>query len=221
MNHDGQPDPLKGWIFMMVYWSIGAWVGLQQGYLQRMSLLDYSLPKTWYLISIAITAVCQYCLNLRYDAYGRKPHYGVSLAFSVLNGVFETMLFFAFYDLGRDGIVSAAPKWVRIGLGFTVFSIYNALIHAFFWLPMGFPRHSRVDASPFHKGGLPFLIVVSIVWLALYEQYDDIGVVCILHFGFNLWAVIRMALPPPWAKKEPMQETASTGTAKRQKLLAD
>jgi hypothetical protein len=84
--------------------------------------------------------------------------------------------------------------------GFFTFVVYAGLIHVLFWLPLAFPLHIQTDAKPFLIHGLPALIAMSVMWLYLYEMYDDILLVCVLHATIDTWTAVKIALPPPWAK---------------------
>eukprot|EP00521_Asterionellopsis_glacialis_P002866 CAMPEP_0195263558 /NCGR_PEP_ID=MMETSP0706-20130129/10374_1 /TAXON_ID=33640 /ORGANISM="Asterionellopsis glacialis, Strain CCMP134" /LENGTH=132 /DNA_ID=CAMNT_0040317757 /DNA_START=250 /DNA_END=648 /DNA_ORIENTATION=+ len=129
-----------------------------------------------------------------------------------MNGTLETFLFLATFDVGYDCVaffmspatdVTVVPYWTKMIaklVGFTTFSIYSAIIHDKFWLPLVFPQHLKPNATSFHKSGLPAIIVMSIFWLLiLYDatSHENVLAVCILHTIFNALGSADICLPSP------------------------
>ena len=127
------------------------------------------------------------------------------------NGICETSIFLAFYDLGaiclsdlvmeEDG--SSIRKCLAFLLGYIVLSIYAAPIHMKFWMPLAFPVHfSQDDAKIFYKRGLPELQLMTISWLIIYATKNDINSVVILYMMFNYCGTFAMGLELPSLTKK-------------------
>jgi len=88
---------------------------------------------------------------------------------------------------------------VSFSAGFITHSMYSALIHAHFWLPHAFPPHVRADAKPFTSDALPYLTMLSAVWMGMFFVCEDPLSVASLHVALNIGAAHAMGLQPPWA----------------------
>jgi hypothetical protein len=195
----GQSNAILSWMYMAAYWAVAFFVGWKKGYLQQLHLHhDVTL---WHIVALHVTIFCQMAFNTRFDRHDRIPNLFWSALFAAFNGLCETFCFLYSYDLGRHHRFSHDRPWVGMLLGWNVYFIYNALIHAKFWLTRAFPPdHIKQDAPPFQKHGLPILLALSIAWLGIYEYFDDVLYVCFLHAIVDGWAAWKIALPGPWQK---------------------
>lgn len=206
LDEEGQKDMKEGWKWLTGYWTIGAIIGVKFGYFSR--LLQWA-PKAmlnpWYGLAFAGTALCSKMFNTRNTTFGRKFEFGSSAAFSLANGLAESFLFLASYDLGRKvlGSMFNMDKAAGIITGFSVYSIYSAIVHLFFWLPKGFPKHVKPTAPKFERQGLPIVTAMSLIWFGIYEQFADVAFFCLLHTFFDWQGAVVMAMPGPWSEAEP------------------
>jgi hypothetical protein len=184
----------RPWRYMLVYWSIGCWVGYAYDY-----FLMCSLPNPTSAVAMAwlVTIFCQLRLNTRFCRYNRQLDRALLVVFALSNGTAETMLFLASYDGCKivAAMMRSCPHVVQMAFGFLGFSIYSALIHDMFWLKMVFPPHIKPDAKPFLSHGLPFLLFVSACWFYVYEVYGDVLSVIILHAIVDAMAGYQFAFP--------------------------
>ena len=212
INKEGQNDPRKAWLWMALYWSVGHFVAVEQGYYN--SLLSFRSPTLWHLFSVLVTFGCQRKLNDRFSSFGRKLEVSSVVVFGLANGVFETFCFLFMYDLGRKHLSQtfSLSNQTSTALGFVIFSAYSGLIHAFFWIRLVFPKHTRPEAPSFHKHGLPLLTLISIAWLGLYEMHSDIFCICSLHCVVDLWGGYNIHLPSPFSFSSPPEGITKTHT---------
>lgn len=195
-KHDvGQNNSEKAWIYMACYWSVAHWLGLKLGYWERMFQWK-SLVSPWHGIAFVTTLECQRRFLARFDRYGRKSNVLATVLFGMGNGFYEIIYFLCAYDFGRHYLKQrlGLSDELAIFAGYTMYSFYNAFIHAFFWLPMVFPKHTKPDAPPFHTHALPLLNIVSVVWLGIYETQDNIAFICFLHAIYDGWAAWDIGL---------------------------
>jgi hypothetical protein len=184
----------KPWTYLLIYWTTGWAVALWKDYLSLWATPSLTL---WHFAALTLTILLQSHLNKRFSNYGRRPDYFGITCFALFNGVAETMLFLAYYDYGRVTLAEqmGLTLYPSIALGFLTYSIYCTLIHAFFWDQLILPLHLRLDARPFHRDGLPALLALSMVWLALYEVHGDVSTVCILHILVDFMVGHNIAYP--------------------------
>lgn len=188
-------DARKAWIFMIAYWAIGLLIAFTKNYTNKLAIqiTPYSV------FVLVVSLLCQYFLSQRYTDFGRKRTWIPIIVFGTFNGFCETMIFLGVYDIARQ--IQNVHKIVTVTIGFTLFSIYSALVHEHFWLPHALPPHVKPDAPPFTNTGLPYLIIMSIGWFFLYEIQGDILSICIIHFMIDVWAASVMSLPSPFLAK--------------------
>jgi hypothetical protein len=199
-----QRHPRDAWIYMSIYWLLGAMIGQHYGYWAKMTseTTNTRNPASRFLnlcrvIVFTITVLCQRNFNRRHCSYCRKRNVTAISVFSMMNGLFETILFLFAYDLGRQNLAHRLrlSRPSAVCMGFMSCCIYNGLIHALFWMPYGFPRHVSKTAPPFHRHGLPLLIGITIAWLSLYEWYDDVVSVFLFHTLLDFMASWTICLP--------------------------
>ena len=190
-----QENAMFAWIYMGVYWFSSA--ALNREYFAR--LVRFKEATFLHLIALGITIACQNRFNQRFSRYGRPRNVLVSAVYAVSNGILETFCFLGVYDFGRHRLREffLLSKPSAILIGWSLYYMYSALIHALFWLPLVFPRHTKSTAPPFHKHGLKLLTVVSIAWFTIYEVYDDVAFVCFLHMIIDGWAAWSIGLQAP------------------------
>ena len=222
----GQKNMTHGWIWMSSYWLCCILVGYQREYLtfdamfripEQVSSSSVSSSSDnnnlvfWIIIATITTILAQDVMGSRNDTFDRKRNLPAILVFGIMNGILETLLFFASYDYGRDmggwmGLSTASSAIV----GFFTFFIYSFLIHALFWLPIAFPPHGRINAPPFHIHGLPALTALGVAWIGLYELTGGTLIIipCLLHVYVDIGCGLTMNLPGPFDKeKEDHQQT--------------
>ena len=192
-----QQDMRVGWVVMLTYWAVGGMVGYLEGYYDL--LLKPQPMGVLHVIAAIVTLIARAALNPRYGSFGRKRELGAIFIYSVLNGVFETFLFLFTYDLGRhvlmEIVLGRHDKAVDCIIGFSLYYIYAALIHIVVWQRLVFPEHSMGSAPPFLTHGLPFLTILSISWLVLYEQSHDVAFLCLLHMLTDFGMTLKCSMP--------------------------
>jgi len=200
-----QPNNRKGWDNMALYWAIGHFIGMREGYLTKMLQLPSLSKPIAIIIALVGTLLCQQELNTRYTKFERKTDYPATTVFAIANGIWESFLFLFTYDLGRKYLAQAFSfsKRAAISAGFTSYIIYASVIHVGFWLPSGFPKHVKDGAPPFQKHGLPLLFVISGIWFYIYEKFNDVALFCILHTIVDAWVALNIGLQSPWNFKRP------------------
>lgn len=182
----------NAWIFMATYWAAGFLIALAEGYTSKLTI--QITPYT--MLVLVLSLLCQHFLSQRYSGFARKRLWVPIIIFAACNGFCETMIFLGVYDIAHQ--IQLEHKFATFALGFTLFTIYSALIHAHFWLPHAFPPHVKPDAPPFTKTGLPYLIIMSISWFLLYETQGEVLSICIIHFMIDAWAASIIRLPSPF-----------------------
>ena len=149
-----QGNSSLAWSYMGIYWLLGALVGIGMGYLPfpkpSISESNQGADFKWYLMSLAITLVVQPTMLSRFGPFGRQFSWCTVATFSLLNGIFETVLFLAAYDSGRWLAVETLgmPQLASVAFGFGIFSLYSAVIHSYFWRPGLATPHSSRYVSP-------------------------------------------------------------------------
>jgi len=195
----GQPNNNKGFQWMISYWTIGILVGLLYGYIPSWPT---GAVFTSYAHIVALTTtigILPRFLSL-YTNYGRQRSIIASLLMAIMNGVCETMIYVAVYDIGAvwlNKVIGGNSRLSPIVLGFITFNMYSYLIRMKFWGPKAYPKHMKADNEPFYKKGLPEVTLMSISWLILYATTHDIGFVCVLHCIFNFCGAMKMGLQLP------------------------
>lgn len=203
-----------GWMYMVSYWLIGLVIGKYFGYMPSWTTsttTTFTYTHLFGLVATCFVAIPR--IVSMSHTYGRTRSIITSSLFAISNGICETAVFLAIYDLGavwlcdlvmeEDG--SSIRKCLAFLLGYLVLSIYAAPIHINFWMPLAFPDHfSQADAKTFYKRGLPELQLMTISWLVIYATTNDIESVCILHMMFNYCGTFAMGLELPSLTKKEM-----------------
>ncbi|MGD1898724.1 MAG: hypothetical protein ACFB16_17430 [Phormidesmis sp.] len=175
---------------LAIYWLIGAVVG---GLSLRPELANATTSEfdTSHLLSIAIALLATVVTTIAYSKIvttgGRSLHLPTLFGFSVLNGLFETILFIASFKIGvaLAAPLTAQPIWLFLAGSFTFFA-YLGAIHALFWIKI-LPSH--LNKSPSVKNvrrvWIVGLTLVSLLWGWLYFGYQDFWSVVVLHALFD------------------------------------
>ena len=201
----GQSNNNHGWLWMSLYWSIGMIVGTSFGYLPtwKNTISNPFTSLEHMLATVGTLGIIPRFFSSTTN-FGRKRSIISSSIMAVMNGICETMLYMAIYDLGAvwlNSILGGSPHPIISPLlGFLLFSLYSGPIHVLFWFQKAFPKHVKEDAPPFHIRGLPEILLMSISWMVLYTKKRDIGYICVLHGIFNFCGTYTMGLELPSIK---------------------
>lgn len=147
------------------------------------------------IVSFLVTIATQQRYLTRVDNFGRPPSPAAAILFS-LNGIFETPLFLTSYCTGASMFGKKRP-FSRFIAGFSSFFMYSWVIHYYFWQRQVLPLHIRRNARPFMTDHLPFLLLMSATWLFLFDAYDDVITVMLLHCATDYSAAVAIHLPFP------------------------
>ena len=170
-----QPNNNKGWMWMLLYWTAGMIIGTCFDYTPSWSTSATVTNKTFTyayifsLVSICFVAIPRF-LSL-YSTHGRQRSSAAALLFATCNGISETMIYLAMYDLGLGSkwltdLIFATESSISVYLspimGYLTFSSFAGPIHTLFWMPLVFPLHFKEGADEtFYKRGLPELQIMS------------------------------------------------------------
>jgi hypothetical protein len=203
-----------GWMLMSSYWCIGMLVGVSFGYLPSSSLSWARMQKIASPLTYAHAAATAVTIGIMprfyslYSTFGRTRSVVASALMATMNGICETMIYLAVYDLGAVLLLNvgklskSAPVGVSPIVGFLLFYIYSAFIHRMFWDPLAFPKHiMKPRKKPFYVHGLPEVTLMSISWMALYASTKDVAFICVLHCLFNFCGAMMMGLQLPSFQK--------------------
>ena len=174
---------------LIIYWVIGLVVGL---FVLRADIAQVATGfSTGHVISIGVGLLATLVTMVAYDRVsmggGRSLHLPTLVAFPLLNGLCETILFLASFKLGTALAAPFTTQPLRLFLAGTVtFFAYSGAIHALFWLKI-LPPH--LDKSPAVKNirriWIIGLVAVSSIWGWLYFGYQDFWSVVVLHAIFD------------------------------------
>ena len=187
---DYQKDPVKGWLWMSLYWLIC--LSVSSRYLMApVRWIDWR----WLLLAISFAFQAQRTMDERHDSCGRLPCVPAAIVFAALNGTLETCMFAFVYDSGKGlAMGSHSLPWLGTLLGYALFFIYSGLIHALFWEPYALPLHVKPDLPPFLTHALPALVAHSLVLIGLYELSGSVWLSCAIHVCIDLRYAIHIAL---------------------------
>ncbi|EAT58532.1 conserved hypothetical protein [Chlorobium ferrooxidans DSM 13031] len=113
------------------------------------------------------------------------------LVFSIGNGIAETFMFYAVFQLGAvlTGKVTQNP-WAIFLVGFFCFMAYSGLIHGLFWINI-LPEHV-VQTSPYKPFFMPVQLLIASSWALAFFWYRDIRTVIFLHALVDLTMVLNV-----------------------------
>ncbi|NTU45698.1 MAG: hypothetical protein HGA99_09320 [Chlorobiaceae bacterium] len=113
------------------------------------------------------------------------------LVFSIGNGIAETFMFYAVFQLGATltGKVTQNP-WAIFLVGFFCFMVYSGLIHGLFWINI-LPEHV-VQTSPYKPFFMPVQLLIASSWALAFFWYRDIRTVIFLHALVDLTMVMNV-----------------------------
>lgn len=174
---------------LVVYWAVGIAVGVLALRMELTQLVSGFSPG--HVVSLGIGLLATLVTMVAYDRVSlrgvRSLHIPTLIAFPLLNGLCETILFIASFKLGT--ILAAGfttqPLWLFVA-GTTTFFAYSGAIHALFWLKI-LPPH--LNKSPAVKRTrivwIIGLVTLSLMWGWLYFAYQDIWSIVALHVLFD------------------------------------
>jgi hypothetical protein len=219
------PSPQYAWGILVGYWGLGALAAIPYDYygkLQRSSpvLFDQearqdSLTVVVILISIGMTIVAQLSYYRNTNTGGRPFNLFAALVLALANGVFETFLFCYFFDLGVDaarymGFWENSQLW-EFTVGFHVFSLVSALVHAVMWGAHVLPANYDSPRGGGDGGGVRTrkasedllfwnVIPMSFCWYVVYFFFQDLWTVLLCHIYADIWIAKSVHFPAPsWA----------------------
>ncbi len=137
-----------------------------------------------FLFSCVVTVGANVIYARDVSRYGRKVQWTSVPLFSLANGISESFAFFASFELGEWLAMlltsGRSPRWLALFSGFFTFSIYNGLIHSWFWLPL-LPVHMKPEEE---RGPPVFLfgfLAMSVCWLIMWKLFNSSLAFICLH----------------------------------------
>mmetsp|Transcript_53935 Transcript_53935/g.150009 ORF Transcript_53935/g.150009 Transcript_53935/m.150009 type:complete len:241 (-) Transcript_53935:244-966(-) len=222
MGKDGtKRTPARLWTVAGIYWVLAAAAGTRMGYfrlLKHAPLLPSS--SSCFLGSLVLATVLTCGQQVLYyynsNSLGRKFSIFSAAVFVVMNGVFETFLFWLFFDAGVAlGAWLGGGRALRFSVGFLGFFIYSGLVHALMWekvfpfhLTARFPGTRRIS----FKVAIVSLTFMSFSWFWLYFAFEDRWSFVLLHMLTDMVASYAIRFAPPWARNEehtPLEASSS------------
>jgi hypothetical protein len=118
--------------------------------------------------------------------------------FSLGNGVFETIAFALVYRFGEGlgGKMPLSPKTaMRVGLvfGIVLLTLYNGMIHAFFWIEL-LPDHFHTTpiAEMVRGFHIPALAVMLVGWCLCFWLTRDVWTVVFFHILVDVVLMVQV-----------------------------
>lgn len=96
-----QPNNNKGWMWMSLYWAVGLIIGTYYDYIPSWStpgIKTFTYSHMFGLVSTCFVAIPRF--HSLYSTHGRQRSVAAALLFAICNGISETMIYLAMYDLG-------------------------------------------------------------------------------------------------------------------------
>jgi chlorophyllide a hydrolase len=172
------PAPLM----IYAYWAISIVIGFA---FFKDDILSFSKEfdnrrKILLLFSLVIIAVNAWVYSHSTTDGGRPLNIPTVIVFSIGNGIAETFMFYACFQLGiwLTSKFTGNP-WALFIAGFICFMIYSGIIHGLFWLRI-LPEHV-VQTSPYKPLFMPVQLLIAGSWALNFFWYRDIRTVIILH----------------------------------------
>jgi hypothetical protein len=141
--------------------------------------------------SLLIVAVNAWVYSHSTSDGGRQLDILTVLVFSIGNGIAETFMFYAVFQLGTllAGKFTKNP-WALFITGFILFMVYSGLIHGLFWINI-LPTHV-VQTSPYKPFFMPVQILIASSWALTFFWYRDIRTVILLHSMIDLTMALNV-----------------------------
>jgi hypothetical protein len=106
------------------------------------------------------------------------------VAFSLLNGVLEQLMFVFWFLLGCwvGSQLGIQVSWKIFGLGFLSNVIYSGAIHALFWVKV-LPAHQPALVMPV------LLLIMSLAWMWLFWRYRAVVAIIAMHMAIDFLTI--------------------------------
>ncbi|NTW55696.1 MAG: hypothetical protein HGB20_01470 [Chlorobiaceae bacterium] len=169
-------------LMIYAYWAISIVIGFA---FFKDDILNFNKDfdtrrKILLLCSVVILAINAWVYSHSTSDGGRPLNIPTVIVFSIGNGIAETFMFYACFQLGKTlaGKVTENP-WVLFIAGFICFMIYSGIVHGLFWLQI-LPEHV-VQTSPYKPLFMPVQLLIASSWALNFFWYRDIRTVIFLH----------------------------------------
>ena len=153
---------------------------------------EFDTRRTTLLVaSLIIVALNAWVYSHSTTDGGRKLDLLTVLIFTFGNGIAETFMFYAVFQIGTAlaGRFTKNP-WALFITGFICFMVYSGLIHGLFWINI-LPTHV-VQTSPYKPFFMPVQILIASSWALNFFWYRDIRTVVILHSMIDLTMALNV-----------------------------
>lgn len=155
-----------------------------------------------FVVALSVTVAQQVLYYHNSNDFGRRASILAGAAFTVMNGIFESFLFFAVFDAGVAlGRLAGAGPRLAFSLGFLLFCVYSGVVHAKMWEQKVLPFH-LASRNPSRKRSprafnIAGLTLMSFCWFVLYSEFEGALSVIALHMlvDANCYFCVRFGLP--------------------------
>ena len=180
-------------VMIYAYWAFAFLVGFLFFKKDILSFnREFDTRRTILLVaSLLIVAVNAWVYSHSTSDGGRQLDILTVLVFSIGNGIAETFMFYAVFQLGTllAGKFTKNP-WALFITGFILFMVYSGLIHGLFWINI-LPTHV-VQTSPYKPFFMPVQILIASSWALTFFWYRDIRTVILLHSMIDLTMALNI-----------------------------
>ena len=146
---------------------------------------------TLLVASLLIVAVNAWVYSHSTSDGGRKLDILTVLVFSIGNGIAETFMFYAVFQIGTALAGKFTQNaWALFITGFIFFMVYSGLIHGLFWINI-LPTHV-VQTSPYKPLFMPVQMLIACSWALNFFWYRDIRTVIFLHALVDLTMALNV-----------------------------
>lgn len=186
---------------LLAYWAFCLAIGLL---VLRNEIFSWRIPEMWgkypgflaYALLITLFNEWAYIKVARNDNRPFQP--GISVIFTLLNGVLEAFAFMAFYRIFEAGakLIFGDLTIVTFIFGFMGFVIYSGISHAFFWARL-LPRHfsSAPEVQRLRKSMELIQAAIVLGWCLYFLNTGDIWTLVFLHMIID--GVLMARVRPP------------------------
>lgn len=186
---------------LLAYWAFCLAIGLL---VLRDEIFSWRIPEMWgksplflaYAVLITLFNEWAYIQVARHD--GRPLHPGLTVFFTIVNGILEAFAFMAFYRLFEQAakLVFGNLTIVTFIFGFIGFVVYSGLAHALFWARL-LPRHfsSAPEVQKLRKALGPIQALIVLGWCLYFMDTGDIWTLVVLHVLIDLVLMLRVRPP--------------------------
>ena len=180
-------------VMIYAYWAFAFLVGFLFFKKDILSFnREFDTRRTTLLVaSLIIVALNAWVYSHSTTDGGRKLDLLTVLIFTFGNGIAETFMFYAVFQIGTAlaGRFTKNP-WALFITGFICFMVYSGLIHGLFWINI-LPTHV-VQTSPYKPFFMPVQILIASSWALNFFWYRDIRTVVILHSMIDLTMALNV-----------------------------